>query len=77
MNYSVLIFDTSARHIKTYHDILKIQYFDILDSWIDVPKSEFLTYKFPTDCNYQLLSEKGNYNIDKSIIGTFEVVTQN
>lgn len=32
-----------------------------------------LTHYFPTDCNYQLLSDSGNYSIDSSVIGTFEV----
>ena len=77
MKFTVLIFDTSVKHIKTYHDIKKISYIDALGELICVSDYDFLTYKFPTDCNYQLLSENGNYNIDKSVIGTFEVTAEN
>lgn len=71
--YTVTIFDKTKKIFKTYHDITQIMYFDIVDDWVSVPESNFLTHAFPTNCSYQLLSNSGNYNIDSSIIGSFEL----
>ena len=72
--YNVSIYDKNKRLVAEYEDIHTINYTDDLIESISISGNELLTHKFPTAYNYQLLSDTGNYSIDKSIIGTFEVV---
>lgn len=71
--YSVTVFDKSKKIFKTYHNIIQIKYYDIIDDWVSIPENKFLTHIFPTNCTYQLRSSTGNYNISKDIIGSFEL----
>lgn len=50
-----------------------ISVYERIHTVITITGEEMLTHHFPTDCNYQLISDNGNYSIDSSVIGTFEV----
>lgn len=71
--YRIQIYDKSKKLIATYERIHTVKYVEIYGEPVTVSGIEMLTHKFPTSVNYQLLSDDGNYSIDKSIIGTFEV----
>ncbi len=71
--YRVSIYNKSKKMVAVYDRISTIKYSDFLGDVIVVEGEEILKHSFPTSCNYQLLSDNGNYSIDKSIIGTFEV----
>lgn len=73
--YTVKVYDKSKKLIETYRDIHTVVYVDVLGETITVTGVDLLTHFFPTYCSYQLLASNGNYSIDKSIIGTFEVTT--
>ena len=73
--YTVTIYDKSKKIFKTYHSIHTIKYFDRLieHDWISVSGNDILTYHFPLNFTYQLLSDRGNFSIDSSMIGSFEI----
>lgn len=71
--YRVSIYDKSNRQVSSYDYIHTIKYLDLFGETHTITGEEILTYKFPTSCSYQLLSDTGNYSINKSIIGTFEI----
>lgn len=71
--YKISVYNKSKKLITVYDHIHTIKYTDFLGETIAVSGEEILTHFFPTDCTYQLLSDDGNYSIDKSVIGTFEV----
>lgn len=71
--YRVSIYNKSKKLISVYERIHTIKYTDILGETIAVSGPDMLTHNFPTDVSYQLLSDCGNYSIDESVIGTFEV----
>lgn len=71
--YKIQIYNTSKKIISTYDRIHTVKYKDLLGEPVIVSGSDMLTHEFPTSVNYQLLSDEGNYSIDKSVIGTFEV----
>lgn len=75
--YIVSIYNKSNKQVATYEGIHTIKYSDLLNEVTTVVGEEILTHDFPTSCSYQLLSDNGNYSIDDSIIGTFEVTKQN
>lgn len=71
--YRVSIYDKSRKKIASYERIHTICYINIIGENISVSGEEMLTHSFPTDRNYHLLSDDGNFSVDKSIIGTFEI----
>lgn len=71
--YKVSIYNKSKKMVATYEQIHTIKYTDILGETIVVTGEDILTHSFPTSRNFQLLSNDGNYCIDSSVIGTFEV----
>lgn len=71
--YKVSIYNKSKKMVAVYDKIHTIKYVDILGEIITVSGEEIMTHNFPTTRNYQLLSDDGNYSIDESIIGTFEI----
>lgn len=71
--YTVAVYDKSKKLFRTYRSIHSIRYFDLIDDWITISGSKILTYQFPMNCTYQLLSESGNYNIGQDIIGCIEI----
>lgn len=73
--YNIKIFNKSKKMVDTYRNIETVKYLDILGEDIIVSDEEMLTHAFPTNTNYHLYSKDGNYSIDASIIGTFEVST--
>ena len=50
-------------------------YIDTLGEKNIVTGDDLLTHYFPPYNSYQLLADKGNYSIDKSVIGTFEITS--
>ena len=60
--------------VATYLDIHTVKYIDFLGDSISVTGEDLLTHEFPTSRDYHLFSKDGNYSIDHSVIGTFEVV---
>lgn len=71
--YNVSIYDKSKKLICTYENIHTIKLLNGMREVV-VTGDELLSYYFPTiEWNYQLVSDNGNYSIDSSIIGTFEV----
>ncbi len=71
--YRIQIYNKSKKLISTYERIHTIKYWNVLGEETVVSGPEILTHRFPATMNYQLLSDDGNYCIDKSVIGTFEV----
>lgn len=71
--FQVAIYDPKKRLIATYANIHTIKYLDVLSETVTVSGDEMLTHWFPSDVNYHLYSDDGNYSISKSVIGTFEV----
>ncbi len=71
--YRISIYYKSKKLISVYDSIHTVKYTDVLGDTIEITGSEMLTHHFPTDVSYHLLSDQGNYSIDKSVIGTFEV----
>lgn len=71
--YKISVYSKSKKLIAVYDRIHTIKYTDFLGETITVSGEEALTHFFPTDCTYQLLADDGNYSIDSSVIGTFEV----
>lgn len=71
--YRIQIYNKSKKLIATYDRIHTVKYVDVFGEPVTVSGVEMLTHNFPTFVNYQLLSNDGNYSIDRSIIGTFEV----
>lgn len=71
--YKVSIYNKSKKQVAVYDRIHTIKYLDILGEIVTVTGEEMLTHSFPTTCNYQLLSNDGNYSIDESVIGTIEI----
>ena len=70
--YKVSIYNKSKKLISVYERIHTVKYSNgVIDTVIT--GEEMLSHYFPTNCNYQLLSDSGNYSIDSSVIGTFEV----
>lgn len=70
--YKISIYNKSKKLISVYERIHTVKYSNGFEDTI-VAGEEMLSHYFPTDCNYQLLSDSGNYSIDSSVIGTFEV----
>lgn len=78
--YTVNIFDTSRKIFRTYRHINEIKYFDqISEEWVSISGSELLSHSFMSEfCqSYHLFSSSGNYTINYSLIGTFEVEKEN
>lgn len=74
MCYRVSIYDKSKKRVATYEKIHTVKYISpIFGEDVVVTGEEMLTHSFPTGTSYQLLSDDGNYSIDLSVIGTFEV----
>lgn len=71
--YRVQIYNKSKKLISTYERIHTVKYCDIINGDVVVTGSDLLSHNFPASVSYQLLSDVGNYCIDKSVIGTFEV----
>lgn len=72
--YKVSIYNKSKKLISVYERIHTVKYEnELVGTVITITGEEMLTHHFPTDCNYQLISDNGNYSIDSSVIGTFEV----
>lgn len=74
--YNIKIFNKSKKMVATYRNIETVKYVDILGESIIVSGDELLTHEFPTKSDYHLYSKDGNYSIDSSVIGTFEVSTR-
>lgn len=70
--YKVSIYNKAKKLISVYERIHTVKYTNGFTETI-VTGEEMLTHYFPTGCFYQLLSDNGNYSIDASVIGTFEV----
>jgi len=70
--YKVSIYNKTKKLISVYERIHTIKYSNEMSETI-VTGEEILSHHFPTNYNYQLLSDSGNYSIDSSVIGTFEV----
>lgn len=71
--HRVTIYNKSNKQDDFYEHIHTIRHVDALGETQIITGDELLTHEFPTHCSYQLLSDSGNYCIDKSVIGTFEV----
>ncbi len=72
--YKVSIYNKSKKIVATYTDIDTVKYIDILGDSISISGDKLLTHEFPTNVDYHLFSKNGNFSIDRSVIGTFEVV---
>ena len=73
--YTVEVYNKNKKLIETYHNIHPITYIDTLGEKNIVTGDDLLTHYFPPYNSYQLLADKGNYSIDKSVIGTFEITS--
>ena len=73
--YTVEVYNKNKKLIETYHNIHTITYIDTLGEKNIVTGDDLLTHYFPPYNSYQLLADKGNYAIDKSVIGTFEITS--
>lgn len=71
--FTVTIFDKSKNLFKTYKHIQTIKHFDECDGWVVKTENEILSYRFPTFCSYQLISDIGNYNINSDIVGSIDI----
>ncbi len=71
--YRVSIYDKSKKLVASYEKIHTIKYIDAALDQCVVSGNEIASHFFPTSTAYQLLSDDGNYSIDASIVGTFEV----
>lgn len=71
--FKVSVYNKSKKMVAVYERIHTVNYTDVTGDVTTVSGEELLTHNFPTSCNYQLLSNDGNYSIDESVIGTFEV----
>ena len=67
--YTVEVYNKNKKLIETYHNIHTITYIDTLGEKNIVTGDDLLTHYFPPYNSYQLLADKGNYSIDKSVIG--------
>lgn len=72
--YRVSIFDKNKKHVCSFEKIHTVKYCDVLDDEYVVTGDDLLSHHFPTNVNYQLLADDGNYSVDASVIGTFEVI---
>ena len=72
--YTVEVYNKNKKLIETYHNIHTITYIDTLGEKNIVTGDDLLTHYFPPYNSYQLLADKGNYSIDKSV-GTFEITS--
>ena len=73
--YTVEVYNKNKKLIETYHNIHTITYIDTLGEKNIVTGDDLLTHYFPPYNSYQLLADKGNYSIDNSVIGTFEITS--
>lgn len=70
--YKVSIYNKSNKQVAVYERIHTIIYNDFIGENV-ITGDNMLTHHFPTNFNYHLLSDSGNYSIDESVIGTLEI----